>query len=167
MIQPYIWRWLLAFAFLSPCLALAEPAWKVRIDPLMAVADFPNLEVDRAISSTVSLGAGLWHHDGNWYSTSRTTSLGARLDWFDRGVFEDGWHTNVITKADFNENGPARLRLKGTQTYQWVWSDFLVNAGIGIQFVADIDDRSDRQNSGFGYDGWVYPAWELSIGRAF
>lgn len=160
-------RWLLTLALLLPVMALADPAWKIRMDPLMAIADFPNLEVDRAISPTVSLGASVWRHDGAWYSGARNTSLGARIDWFDRGVFDAGWHTNVITKADFNDKGPARLRFKGTQTYQWVWSDFLVNAGIGIQFVADIDDQTSSRNSSFGADGWVYPAWELSIGRAF
>lgn len=163
----FISRWLLVIAVLPASLVCAEPAWKVRIDPLMTVADFPNLEIDRAISSTVSLGASAWHHDGDWYSTRGITSLGVRLDWFDRGVFDAGWHTNVITKADFDDSGPARLRLKGTQTYQWVWSDFLVNAGIGIQLVADLDDRSNGQNSSFSSGGWVYPAWELSIGRAF
>lgn len=152
---------------LTPGMTLADPNWKFRIDPLLAVADFPNLEIDRAVGPTVSLGAGLWHHDGDWFSYERTTSLGLRLDWFDRGVFATGWHTNVITRADFTDNGPARLRLKGTQTYQWVWSDFLLNAGIGLQFVADIDDSASGSDSGFGSDGWVYPAWELSIGRAF
>ncbi|WP_028669738.1 hypothetical protein [Saccharospirillum impatiens] len=167
MFQPIIKSWLLAATLLSPGMVLAEPNWKVRIDPLLAVADFPNLEIDRAISPTVSLGAGIWHHDGDWFSYERTTSLGVRLDWFDRGVFTPGWHSNVITRADFNDNGIARLRLKGTQTYQWVWSDFLFNTGIGLQFVADTDNSATSSDNGFGSDGWVYPAWELSIGRAF
>jgi hypothetical protein len=152
---------------LLPGMTLAEPGWKIRIDPLLAVANFPNLEVDKAVSPTVSLGAGLWHHDGDWFAYERTTSLGFRLDWFDQSVFSPGWHSNVITRADFSDRGLARLRLKGTQTYQWVWSDFLLNAGIGVQFVADTNDTLNNKDSGFDSDGWVYPAWELSIGRSF
>lgn len=146
-------------------MAHAEDTWKVRMDPLLALANFPNLEVDRAISPNLSVGAMIWHFDGDWYDSEQMTSIGMRLDWFERGVFSSGWHTNLILKGDFVETQLERTRIKGTQTYQWSRNRFHINAGIGLQFL--LGGFSDADDDVYVYDSWIYPAWELSIGRSF
>lgn len=143
----------------------AQETWKVRMDPVLALASFPNLEVDRAISPNLSVGAMIWHFDDGWFNSEPMTSIGMRLDWFENGVFDSGWHTNLILKGDFLNRQLERTRIKGTQTYQWSRNRFHINAGIGLQFI--VGGLSDADDDVYVYDSWVYPAWELSIGRSF
>lgn len=144
----------------------ADPNWKVRMDPLMAIANFPNIEVDRALSPTVSAGVMAWYHDNDWFASSSAASLGLRVDWFEQGVFADGWHTNLVLKSDWTNGEWDRLRLKGTQTYQWAWDSFFINAGIGAQLVSD--GRVGGQAQVYDeYQPWLLPAWEISFGRSF
>lgn len=144
----------------------AEPHWKVRTDPFMALGDFPNIELDRAISQTVSVGGTLWHREDGFYESSSAASAGVRIDWFEHGVFADGWHSNLILKSDWVDGDWDRLRLKGTQTYQWAWDSFFVNAGIGMQLVSSGTGDGGTQFYD-EYDPWLLPAWEVSIGRSF
>ncbi len=149
-----------------PMLAVAEddPQWKVRIDPALALADYPNVEVDRQVADDVSVGLMLWHNAADYRYSEDQTSAGIRLDWFDREVFTAGWHTNLILKTDWNDAEFSRWRLKGTQTYQWAWNEFFLNAGIGVQWVKE----TESQNSGYyDYESWLLPAWEVSVGRSF
>lgn len=143
----------------------AEPQWKLRTDPLMALANIPNLEVDRALSPTLSMGAVLWHSEGNWFGSGDVTSAGMRIDWFDRSVFEEGWHSNLIFKSDWVDGEWDRARLKGTQTYQWAWNTFYINAGIGVQLVTS--GQGDQSQFYDDYRPWLIPAWEISLGRSF
>lgn len=143
----------------------ADPQWKVRIDPLMALADFPNVEIDRALSRSVSVGAMVWHHDNDFFDSGSVTSVGVRVDWFDRDVFDDGWHTNLILKSDWVDGDWDRARLKGTQTHQWAWNNFFINAGIGVQLVVGDQDNSTQFFD--EYQPWLIPAWEISLGRSF
>lgn len=153
-----------AFALCMPTIVWAEPDWKVRMDPALALADFPNLEIDRALGDSVSLGFMLWHHDRSDLIGRSQTSAGVRLDWYDRSVFTTGWHSNLIVKADWNEAELDRWRLKGTQTYQWAWRGVFLNAGIGVQLVTGT--RTNEEGY-YDYESWLLPGWELSIGRAF
>lgn len=141
----------------------ADPAWKVRIDPVMALADYANIEVDRQVADNLSVGLMLWHHAADSFYSDDLSSAGIRLDWFDRDVFTSGWHSNLILKSDWTGAEVDRWRLKGTQTYQWDWSDFYLNAGIGVQWVS-----GNQANGGYyNYESWLLPAWEISIGRSF
>lgn len=160
MIIRVVWAVVLTLA--APA-AVAEPRWKVRIDPLLALANYPNLEVDRALTPSVSVGAMAWHHSGDWVSDGETrSSFGVRIDWYDRTVFSSGWHSNLILKSDWKGGAADRFRLKGTQTYQWAWDRFFVNAGIGVQFLTGTESASY-----YDYESWVVPAWEVSVGRSF
>jgi len=153
-----------AIALGLPTLLWAEPHWKVRMDPALALANFPNLEVDRAVGDTLSLGLVLWHNNSDNRFEQARTSTGVRMDWFEDSVFSSGWHSNLILKTDWNETELDRLRLKGTQTYQWAWGRFFLNAGIGVQLVTG--SLAD-EGSYYDYESWLLPAWELSIGRSF
>lgn len=153
-----------ALALCLPTLLRAEPVWKVRMDPALALADFPNLEIDRAVGDTLSIGLMLWHHDRNDLIGRSQTSAGVRMDWFERSVFGSGWHSNLILKADWNEAELDRWRLKGTQTYQWAWGRFFFNAGIGAQLIMG---SGTAEEGYYDYESWLLPAWEISVGRAF
>lgn len=155
------------FHFVLFCSAVAaEPLYKVQIDPTMALADYANIQVDRQITPTVSAGVMLWHHDReSWSGGDDRTSVGVRLDWFDTGVFEQGWHSNAMVKVDLDKGDYARTRLKLTQSYQLERNQFFFNIGIGAQFVIEADTSEDTVYN--NYQSWLLPAWEISIGRSF
>ena len=153
-----------AIALGMPTLLWAEPHWKIRMDPALALANFPNLEIDRAVGDTVSLGVTAWHHPGNGLFDRSRTSAGVRVDWFEDSVFSSGWHSNLILKADWDEAELDRWRLKGTQTYQWAWGRLFLNAGIGVQLITGSGTSGEGY---YDYESWLLPAWEISIGRAF
>lgn len=162
LIRPLI----LCMALVSP-LAMAEsPSYKIQLDPSMALAGYANVQVDRAISETLSLGLMLWHFDEESWSNydAEESSMGVRIDWFEDGVFDRGWHSNAMVKVDLENAQYARTRLKLTQSYQLVRGGVYVNLGIGVQFVSESDLV---QNDLYEYQSWMLPAWEFSVGRAF
>lgn len=145
---------------------VAEPHYKIHIDPVMAIADYANVQFDVAISPTVSTGIMLWHlDDDSWTDPDDQSSFGLRVDWFDSGVFDTGWHSNAMVKVDLEDGQYARTRLKLTQTFQWVRNSFFMNFGIGAQFVSESASTKDSVYD--DYQSLMLPAWELSIGRAF
>lgn len=157
----------------SACVALASsigyadtPKYKIQLDPSMVLAGYANVQVDRAISETVSVGGMLWHLDDNSWSNydGSETSFGVRVEWFENDVFASGWHSNAMVKVDLENADYARTRFKLTQTYQWVPQDFLINLGIGVQFISESEQA---QRDLYEYQSWMLPAWEFSIGRAF
>jgi hypothetical protein len=149
-------------------LAQELPTYKVHIDPIMAIAGYANVQVDKSISSTVSVGAMLWHlNDASWgsFADEEETSAGIRIDWFETGVYQKGWHSNAMIKGDWLDSDYARTRIKLTQTYQLVRGDLFVNLGIGAQFVVESDAVKDSIYS--EYQSWMLPSWEFSVSRAF
>lgn len=158
---------LLTVTFCLPALTLAdEAAYKIQLDPTMAAAGYANLQVDRAINPVLSAGLMAWHLDRrSWgYNTVEESSYGIRIDWFEQGVFESGWHSNAMVKVDLEDGRYARTRVKLTQTYQFHRGTVYVNLGIGAQFVSEADAV---RNELYQYRSWLLPAWEFSVGRAF
>lgn len=153
-------------AFISSS-AFGKDHYKIQLDPTLSLLNYANIQVDRSVTDSVSIGAMYWYfHDRNGEETTETeSSVGARVDWFDRGVFERGWHSNGMVKVDFEEGVYARTRLKLTQTYQLAFSSFYINLGIGAQFVDESEDIDDSLYS--TYRSWLMPAWEFSLGRSF
>jgi hypothetical protein len=146
--------------------ARGEPLHKVQLDPLMVAAGYANIQIDREIGPTLSAGLMVWHlDDQSWGLRNEESSFGVRIDWFEEGVFQQGWHSNAMVKVDLEEGAYARTRLKLTQTYQLVRSSYFVNLGIGAQFVAE--SQSLGSNEYYGYQSWMLPSWEFSVGRAF
>jgi len=151
-------------AFTGP--VSADPNYKIQIDPAMSLVGYANVQLDREITPVLSAGIMVWHLDArSWATFDDETSLGVRLDWFDRGVFEEGWHSNAMIKVDFDAEEYTRSRLKLTQSYQIVRSSLYMNMGIGVQFVMEPED--DEVSIYSQYQSWMIPAWEISIGRAF
>lgn len=146
----------------------SELIYKVQMDPLMTLFGYANLHVDRAVSDSISVGVEIWTINGDDplnFSYQTESSIGMRVDWFDHGVFERGWHSNAMLKVDYADGDYARTRLKLTQTYQLIKADVFLNVGIGTQFLfeADTDDGGL-----YGvYQPWLVPSWEVSLGRAF
>ena len=160
----------LMVAPLVPSMSFGEssPHYKVQLDPFMAAAGYVNLQVDREVSPVLSVGLMGWYLDKDSWGNSTEqsdTSVGVRIDWFERGVFERGWHSNAMVKLDFEGADYARSRLKLTQSYQFVGAGVFIKLGIGAQFVAE----SSNADSGLyrNYQSWMLPAWEVSVGRAF
>jgi hypothetical protein len=149
-------------------LAQDTPSYKLHIDPIMALAGYANVQLDKAITPTLSIGGMVWHLDADsWggFSDTQETSVGVRIDWFERGVFEKGWHSNAMIKGDWLDAGYARTRVKLTQTYQFVGETVFVNVGIGAQFIVESD--TDENTLYSDYQSWMLPSWELSVSRAF
>jgi len=145
-----------------------NPSYKVQLDPLMTAAGYANLQVDRKVSPVLSTGVMAWYLDKNSWgngSDRDQASLGVRVDWFETGVFQTGWHSNAMVKVDFDGGNYARSRLKLTQSYQFVAAGLFMNVGIGAQFVAETSAISDSLYN--DYQSWMLPAWEVSVGRAF
>lgn len=148
--------------------AEAKPLYKIQLDPTMSLAGYANIQIDRPLAANLSAGMMGWHRaetNGLFAQPQSLTSLGVRLDWFDRGVFESGWHTNAMIKVDLVDAEYARVRYKVTQSYQRVRSDFYLNLGIGFQAI-QAGNGVAQEDSG-DYSAWLLPAWEFSIGRAF
>lgn len=156
---------LCTFLLSAPVFA-ESPSYKIQLDPSMALAGYANVQVDRAISDTVSLGVMFWHFDDESWTNydGNETSMGVRIDWFEDGVFDRGWHSNAMVKVDLENAQYARTRLKLTQSYQLVRGGVFVNLGIGVQFVSESDQV---QSDLYEYQSWMLPAWEFSVGRAF
>jgi hypothetical protein len=152
----------------SAVLAKEAPSYKLHIDPVMALAGYANIQLDKAIHSSVSIGGMVWHlDDSSWggFSNNQETSLGVRIDWFETGVFQKGWHSNAMIKGDWLDSDYARTRVKLTQTYQFVGADLFVNLGIGAQFILESGGLDDTLYS--DYQSWMLPSWEFSVSRAF
>jgi hypothetical protein len=164
MTMPKVSRCLLALpgCLLMTGLATAEPQYKIQVNPFLAAFGEVNIQVDRQVAENLSTGLMLTYLDPSMsYDNEASSSIGIRLDRYDRGVFNSGWHTNAMLKINLSGTKLEDSRLVATQTYQKVRADFVFNAGLGLQIVYGGDA------SMFGFGLFPIPSLEFSIGRAF
>jgi len=141
---------LLVFFVHAPVKAEATGGKNFRFHPLGLLIGLVGVELDFAINENWTLGPelGYWHWRENSdsdpdFRNLKAVSVGARANWFNSGLYKDGWYVGpsanyVSVEAEFYDVDDSVLTAKASGLslsvlagYGWFWQSFNQMLGIG------------------------------------
>lgn len=148
----------------------------IRVNPLGLLAGVANVGVDFALTNHFTLGAQASYlklSTGNTEATAN--SFGVRGQLFINDAFTDSWYfalsgdmlnadaENDVTNETASVTGTSYGVLAG---YMWMWTNFNIMLGFGIQSI-NIEEDTSAPTVDISGLNTTYPALEFNLGWAF